>query len=105
MGRQAKDGSFPSDKPGGSTRWADWGTPASGNSAFTWRNYDAVDMLELVGCVTDEGDAISFARNRPRTGGSITILAGGAPIKLYVANDEEWNAVYREIVTRYPGKP
>jgi hypothetical protein len=102
MARQAKDGSVPSDKAERSVRWADYGVSVGGDSAFTWGQYDPADLVELIRRVTKQGDAISFAVNRPRTGGSITILAGGPPVKLYVNDDRSWNEAYHEIVSRYP---
>jgi len=101
MARQKPDGSFSSDRPTRPNRWSDF-TPASGVSgAFTWGDFNADDILELVRCVTVTDDAISFATNRPKTGGSITILSGGPPVKLYVSDAESWQRVFREIIKRY----
>jgi len=101
MARQTKDGSFPGDKSARSARWADFGSVGGGNSTFTWSDYDPADLARLVGLVTSGGDAISFAVNRPRTGGSITILAGGPPVKLYVSDEASWFTAFEEITGRY----
>ena len=96
--RQANDGSFPKDaskkEP---SRYATINT-APGEGLFSWADVDSELLRNTVTCVTDGGDAISFAVNRNRTSGSITVLSGSERPRFYVQDVDAAERTLREII-------
>lgn len=61
--------------------------------SFDWGDVDGRLLAGALGCVTARGDAMSYAANRSRTQGSITILSGADRPRYTFASvqaAEEW---------------
>lgn len=95
MARQGPDGSWveadKTKKPSKSTY-----PPAPGalvQGTFDWGDVDGELLARAVGSITGRGDAVSYARNRSATQGSITILSGNERPRYTfssVAEAEDW---------------
>lgn len=96
--RQRPDGSFAKDaakkEP---SRYASI-TPETAPGSFTWADVDSELLRNAVCVVTDCGDALSFAVNRNRTGGSVTVLSGGERPRFYAQDTDSAEAVLRAII-------
>lgn len=96
--RQAPDGSFPDSASSVAGRYAHIGRPVDNGGQFSWADVDATLLAYAIRVVTDNGDAISFAVNRNRTGGSITILAGVDRVKAYCTDKISAQALLTQII-------
>ena len=89
MPRQDKDGAVPQDrKPRAYGSLFD--EPAENtNGGWLWTQVDSKLIAQAIDAVNRKGDAISFATNRSRTAGSVTLLVGGdRPKKWFNSYDE-----------------
>lgn len=82
--KQSKDGSFVNAASGRATG-VTYPTTVESDPAesFQWGDVSGDVLARTIDAVTERGHAISFAVNRPRTAGCITILAGEARPKYY----------------------
>lgn len=96
--RQQKDGSFPSEKPRSASPYSQLQQLPGVGAEFAWQDVDPELIRYAITVVTDRGDAISFAVNRNRTAGSITILAGAERPRFYVNTVVEANALLTQII-------
>lgn len=97
--RQKPDGSFSDAKAVAAGRYAHIGGPVDNGGEFSWADVDSALLSHAVTVVTNNGDAISFAVNRNRTAGSVTILAGPERFKEYCATKVEAQALLTRIIT------
>lgn len=89
MARQNPDGSHPTDrKP---SNYGDlFSVPqAEINGGWKWTEIDCSLFGQAIDAVNRKGDAISFATNRGRTAGSITLLVGGDRPKMWFNTYDE----------------
>lgn len=68
---------------------------------FSWSDTNLSLFRKCVRVVNDAGNTISFAVNRAKSGGSVTILAGVISPKLQVDGLDEANAALRKILIAY----
>jgi hypothetical protein len=100
MARQDKDGAVPGDRK---HVWTEKDGDAQGNEdgTFCWDLCDAQAMRHLVSVAGDNGDAVSFATNRQKTGGSITILCGPYKPRWYCGDSVTANELLTRLTARY----
>jgi len=97
--RQKPDGSFADTKSEAQSRYGGVAGKIDNGGEFSWADVDAALLRYAVASVSDHGDAISFAVNRNRSAGSITILAGSERFKYYADNVVEAQAILTQLVT------
>jgi len=96
--RQQKDGSFASDKPKSGSPYSELSAFLIPDTEFSWGSVDGELIRYAIEAVTRRGDAISFAVNRTRTAGSVTILAGAERPRWYVQNVTEASALLTQLI-------
>ena len=96
--RQAPDGSFPGDGKKSGSPYSQLTTFLDKDTEFSWGDVDGELIRLTLEVVTRRGDAISFAVNRNRTAGSVTILSGADRPRWYAETVTEANALLTQII-------
>jgi len=96
--RQKPDGSFDGPAADAKARYGGIGKVIDNGGEFSWADVDSALLSYAISVVTNHGDAISFAVNRSRSAGSITILAGPDRFKYYPETKIEAQALLTQII-------